>query len=78
MEQMQLSTFQKDISSVIESVRVTEKPVLITRNGESLVKIVPVLPADTSWLGCMRSTGKIFSDIVSPAAGPEVWEVLSQ
>ena len=78
MEQIQLSTFQKDVSTVIELVRNLEKPVLIMQNGQSLVKIVPVSPEDISWLGCMQSKGKILGDILSPAVEADVWEVLAQ
>jgi Arc/MetJ family transcription regulator len=31
-----------------------------------------------SWLGCMRSEGKIIGDIVSPVMDESEWNVLSQ
>jgi len=31
-----------------------------------------------SWLGCMRGTGRITGDIVSPAEDTDAWEVLSK
>lgn len=77
MEKIQLSTFQKDVSVVIELVRSSEEPVLITQNGKSLVKIVPITEAAPSWLGCMQSKGRILGDIVSPVADTDEWEVLS-
>ena len=77
MEKVQLSRFQKDIFAIIESVRLSEQPILITESGKSLVKIIPIPPDEDSWLGCMESMGKIVGDIVSPVEASEIWEVLA-
>jgi antitoxin (DNA-binding transcriptional repressor) of toxin-antitoxin stability system len=77
MEKVQLSRFQKDVSAVIELVRLSEQPILITESGKSLVKIIPIPPNEDSWLGCMESMGKIVGDIVSSVDDPEIWEVLA-
>ena len=79
MEQIQLSNFQKNICSIIDSVIHSHQPVLISDKGKFLVKIVPLsLPEQESWLGCMRGKGKIIGDIISPAEDTDNWKVLSE
>lgn len=78
MEQIQLSQFQENVRAIIAAVRRSDKSVLISDKGKLLVKIVPVSSSGQSWLGCMKDTGKINGDIVSPAESMEAWEVLSQ
>ena len=78
MEQIQLSQLQENVRAIIAAVQRSDKSVLITDKGKLLVKIVPVSSSGQSWLGCMKDTGKIIGDIVSPAESTEAWEVLSQ
>jgi PHD/YefM family antitoxin component YafN of YafNO toxin-antitoxin module len=67
MEEIQLSNFQNNVYSIIDSVINSHQSVLISDRGKLLVKIVPLsYPERDSWLGCMRGTGKITGDIVSP------------
>ena len=78
MEQIQLSQLQENVRAIIAAVQRSDKSVLISDKGKLLVKIVPVSSSDQSWLGCMKDTGKIIGDVVSPAESMEAWEVLSQ
>ena len=79
MEEIKLTNVQEDIYSIIETVIRSRQPVLISDKGKLLVKIVPFAHSEAeSWLGCMRSTGKITGDIISPAEDIPTWDVLSQ
>lgn len=78
MEQIQLSQLQEDARAIIVAVRNSDKSVLISDKGKPIAKIVPISSAQPSWLGCMKDTGKILGDIMSPAESMETWEVLSQ
>jgi len=78
MEQIQLSQLQENVRAIIAAVKRSDKSVLISDKGKLLVKIVPVSSSGQSWLGCMKDTGKIIGDIVSPAESTEAWEALSQ
>ena len=79
MEEIQLSEFQKNIYSVIDSIIPSRQPVLVSDKGRFLVKIVPLpSPKQTSWLGCMKGKGKITGDIIAPAEDTNAWDVLSQ
>ncbi len=78
MEQIAISKFKATCLSVMERVRKTRKPVLVTRFGEPVAEIVPP-PAPSrkkDWLGDMEGTGRILGDIVAPASDEEDWEVL--
>jgi prevent-host-death family protein len=69
MEEIAISKFKATCSAVLERVRRTKKPVLITRLGEPVAEIVPIVPIakpDRDWLGSLAGTGRIVGDIVSP------------
>ncbi len=79
MEEIQVSDFEKNIYSVIDSIIRSRQPVLVSDEGRFLVKIVPLSsPKQTSWLGCMKDKGKITGDIIAPAEEMNAWDVLSQ
>ncbi len=78
MEKMAISKFKATCPTVLERVRRTRKPVLITRFGEPVAMILPPpLPARPKRsLGEMAGTAKILGDIISPASDEQDWEVL--
>ncbi|MHB8763802.1 MAG: type II toxin-antitoxin system Phd/YefM family antitoxin [Deferrisomatales bacterium] len=80
METITISAFKATCLAVLEKVRRTGKPVLVTRRGEPVAEVVPPSPParETSWLGAMQGTGKIVGDVVSPASGEDEWEALSR
>jgi prevent-host-death family protein len=76
MERMAISEFKATCLAVLERVRRTKKPVLITRFGQPVAEVVPpsAPPRPKSWIGSMAGTGKILGDIVSPIADKSDWE----
>jgi prevent-host-death family protein len=79
MEEIAFSRFRAKCSAVLERVRKTGQPLLVTRFGVPVAQVVPALvPQKTStWLGSGRGTGRILADIVSPASDEGEWEVLA-
>ena len=78
METMAISKFKATCLAVLERVRRTGEPILITRFGKPVAEIVPP-PAQENqgdWLGCMSGTMEIVGDIISPACDPDEWEAL--
>jgi prevent-host-death family protein len=77
-EQVAISVFKAKCLSIIERVGKTGKPVVVTRFGVPMARVVPPEPPERkkSWLGCLAGTGRIKGDIVSPAAAEQDWEVL--
>jgi prevent-host-death family protein len=78
MEEIAISKFKATCLAVVERVRRTKKPVLITRFGEPVAELVPPPPAPKTedWLGSLAGTGRIVGDIVKPASEESDWEVL--
>ena len=78
MEQIAISKFKSTCLAILEKVRRTGKPVLVTRFGVPVAQVVPPppRPRPKRWLGSMQSTGQILGDIISPATDEDEWEVL--
>ena len=78
MEEMAISKFKATCLAVLERVRRTGQPVLITRFGKPVAEVVPPRPQPRTndWLGSLSHTARISGDIVSPASDEEDWETL--
>lgn len=75
---MAISKFKAQCLAVIERVRKTGQPLLITKRGEPVAQVVPPPlpePKKESSFGCMKGTAREIGDIVEPLP-PEDWEVL--
>jgi len=79
MESMAVSKFKATCLAVLEEVRRTGRPVLITKRGEPLAEVVPVSrPArGKRRLGAFAHSGRVVGDIVGPAADEGEWEAFS-
>ena len=78
METMAVSKFKATCLAVLERVRRTKRPVLITRFGKPVAEVVPPPPVlrPDDWMGSLAGTGRITGDIISPAGDECDWEVL--
>jgi prevent-host-death family protein len=78
MEEIAISKFKATCLAVLEKVRKTGKPVLVTRFGQPVAEVVPppVKAQPKRQLGALRGTARITGDIVSPASDENDWEVL--
>jgi prevent-host-death family protein len=76
MEVIPISVFKATCLSVLETVRRTGQPVLVTRRGLPVAEVGP--PAhqgpEGRRLGIAAARGRIVGDIVSPVTGVENWE----
>jgi len=80
LEVLTISEFKATCLAVLDKVKRTKKPVLITRRGKPIAMIdPPPLPErKQSWIGSFRSKGQIVGDIVSPVIDEKEWEVLGE
>jgi prevent-host-death family protein len=78
VEEIAISKFKATCLAVLERVRKTGKPILVTRFGEPVAEVVPPpLPErPKNWVGSFAGTGRLLGDIVSPASDEDDWEVL--
>ena len=78
MERIAISKFKATCLAVLQRVKRTGRPVLVTRFGKPIAEIVPQSSRTTgqAWIGSFQSRGRILGDIVSPATDEKDWEVL--
>lgn len=78
VETIAISKFKATCLAVLERVRKTRKPILVTRFGKPVAQVMPPPPAERpgSWLGSMAGQGVILGDIISPASDESDWEAL--
>jgi prevent-host-death family protein len=78
MEEIAVSKFKATCLGVLERVRKTGKPILVTRFGKPVAQIVPPPEPKRSkrWVGSMAGTARIIGDIVAPAVDESDWEAL--
>ncbi len=80
MESMPISEFKATCLAVLERIRRTGRPLLITRRGQPIAEVIPptLATVGTSWLGAMRGTARITGNIIDPTGSLEEWEVTRQ
>ncbi len=78
MEEISISRFKATCLAVLEKVRRTGRPVLVTRRGKPVAQVLPppVSGRSLSWLGAMKGSGYIRGDVVGPASEETEWDAL--
>lgn len=78
MQTLSVSEFKATCLAVLQRVKRTGRPVLITRFGEPVAEVVPpTRPAQGGeWLGSMKGRARIVGDVVGPAMDPRAWQAL--
>lgn len=76
MKRMPAGIFKARCLAVMKDVQATGEPVIVTRRGRPLVKLVPAEKETGGLLGCMAGKIKIVGDIESPI--PVEWEVTAE
>lgn len=80
IEVITISKFKATCLAVLDGVKKTGRPVLVTRHGEPIALIdPPPLPKhQATWLGTFRNRGKITGDILSPVIDEKQWQALNE
>jgi len=79
VEEMAISKFKATCLAVLERVRKTGEPILVTRFGHPVAEIVaPGGIKPIRRLGTMAGTGRIIGDIVGPIGDESDWEVAKE
>ncbi|MDE0512382.1 MAG: type II toxin-antitoxin system Phd/YefM family antitoxin [Gammaproteobacteria bacterium] len=77
MNQMSVSQFKAKCLAVLAQVAETGAPVLVTRYGKPVARVVPPpKPAGSDWIGSMKGTGRILGEIVEPVGDLDDWKAL--
>ncbi|NYF77780.1 type II toxin-antitoxin system Phd/YefM family antitoxin [Granulicella arctica] len=76
MRTMAAAKFKATCLAVMDEVEKKREPVVITKNGKPVAKLVPIATATDPIFGFMRGKGVIVGDIVTPVAPLEDWDAL--
>jgi prevent-host-death family protein len=80
MESIPISKFKATCLAVLQRVKRTGRPVVVTRFGQPVAEVVPPRrrASKSGWLGGMAGRVKITGDIVRPVMDAETWDALRQ
>jgi prevent-host-death family protein len=76
MKTIAAGEFKARCLQVMEDVRTKRTPVLMTKRGKPLAKLVPPDDKPSEIFGCLAGKLEILGDIVSPITPLEDWESL--
>ena len=78
MQEVAISEFKAKCLALLEQVRVTKRPLRVTRFGKPVAEVIPPAPVGKprKWLGSMVGTMEIKGDIISPVIEETNWEAL--
>ena len=74
MKTMPAGQFKARCLRVMDEVRSTREPVVITKKSKPVAKLVPAKPASDDFLGKLSAVIKIVGDITQPIEDPDAWE----
>ena len=74
MKQMAAGEFKAQCLAIMDQVRESGEPVLITKHGKPVAKLVPAHNNADDIFGYMAGKVKIVGDIVGPVTPVEYWE----
>jgi len=76
MKTMSAAQFKTHCLTVMDEVRATRDPVVITKRGRPVAKLVPADGVRDDFIGRLEGLVKIQGDIESPVEPSGSWEVL--
>jgi prevent-host-death family protein len=74
MKTIAAGEFKARCLTLMEDVRNTREPVIITKRGRPVAKLVPADDAGREFIGRLKGVIRIVGDIESPLEPPEAWE----
>jgi prevent-host-death family protein len=78
MKRMQASAFKTNCLTVMNEVQATGEPVIVTKRGKPVVKVIPAEPERGDILGFMAGEFEIVGDIESPVVPPSHWKIMKK
>ena len=78
VQEVAISKFKATCLRLLDNVKRTGKPIMVTKKGEpiALVSPPPPPPKAKAWLGSMRETVQVTGDVVSPVVDTKEWEAV--
>lgn len=73
MKKIAAGEFKARCLALMEDVRSTRQPIVITKRGKPVAKLVPVETEKDDWIGRLKGMFQVVGDIESPIE-PGTWE----
>jgi prevent-host-death family protein len=74
MRRIQAGEFKARCLAVLDEVRATKEPVVITKRGSPVAKLIPADTSSDDFIGRLEGVIKIVGDIESPIEPAENWK----
>jgi prevent-host-death family protein len=74
MKKIAAAAFKAQCLTLMEDVRSTKQPILITKRGKPVAKLVPVDTREDDFIGRLKGVFRVVGDIETPIEPPEAWE----
>ncbi len=74
MKTMPAGKFKAHCLKVMDEVRARREPVIITKKGVPMAKLVPASERQRDVFGCMAGTAEIRGDIETPVIPAKSWK----
>ena len=74
MKKITAGDFKARCLTLMEDVRSTREPLIITKRGRPVAKLVPADDTAREFIGRLKGVIRIVGDVESPIEPPEVWE----
>ena len=74
MKTISAAVFKAQCLTLMDDVRSTRSPVIITKRGKPVAKLVPVDDPKDDFIGRLKGVFEVVGDIESPIDPPEAWE----
>jgi prevent-host-death family protein len=76
MKTIAAGEFKARCLALMEDVRSKREPLVITKRGKPVAKLVPIEDAKDDFIGRLKGVFKVVGDIESPVVPLEDWEAL--
>jgi prevent-host-death family protein len=76
MKEIPAGKFKTHCLTIMDEVQATGKPVLVTKHGNPVVKLVPAKASEDRIFGYMVGKARIVGDVVSPVAHFTDWHAV--
>jgi len=74
MKKIPAGEFKARCLMLMDDVRITREPLLITKRGKPVAKLVPMEDMEREFIGRLEGVIRILGDIESPIESAEAWE----
>ncbi len=75
MRQIRASVFKARCLAIMDNVQSTGEPVIVTKRGTPVVKVVPIQAGGDDLFGFMAGRLKVVGDIESPLVPLKQWKI---